>query len=122
MHTRGLGSLAEGVASLYLKLTGHEVLARGYVFRGKEIDIVARAGERILFVEVKFRRTATCGLPREAVDARKRGRIAFAAQGFLAEKRLADQPCRFDVIEVTLEPGGLALHVRHIPGAFGLDW
>ena len=122
MHTRGLGSLAEDVASSYLKLTGHEVLARGYVFRGRELDIVARAGDRLLFVEVKFRRTAVCGLPREAVDARKRRRIAFAAQGFLAERRLTDRPCRFDVIEVTLEPGGLSLHVRHIPGAFGLDW
>lgn len=122
MHTRGLGALAEDVASSYLELTGHEVLARGYVFRGKELDIVARAGDRLLFVEVKFRRTTTYGLPREAVDARKRRRIAFAAQGFLAERRLAACPCRFDVIEVTLEPGGLALHVRHIPGAFGLDW
>jgi putative endonuclease len=122
MHTRGLGTLAEDVASSYLKLTGHDVLARGYAFRGKELDIVAKAGDRLLFVEVKFRRTTVCGLPREAVDARKRRRIVFAAQGFLAEKRLAGCPCRFDVIEVTLEPGGLELRVRHIPGAFGLDW
>jgi putative endonuclease len=122
MHTRGLGSLAEDIAASYLTLMGHEVLARGYVFRGKELDIVAKAGDRLLFVEVKFRRTAACGLPREAVDARKRRRIAFAAQGFLSERRLGGCPCRFDVIEVTLEPGGLALHVCHIPGAFGLDW
>jgi len=122
MHTRGLGSLAEDIASSYLKLTGREVLARGYVFRGKELDIVAREGDRVLFVEVKFRRTAACGLPREAVDARKRRHIVFAAQGFLAERGLGACACRFDVIEVTLEPGGLHLHVHHIPGAFGLNW
>jgi len=122
MHMRGLGTLAEDVASSYLKLTGREVLARGYVFRGKELDIVAREGDRVLFVEVKFRRTVVCGLPREAVDARKRRHIVFAAQGFLAERRLTARPCRFDVIEVMLEPGGLDLRVRHIPGAFGLDW
>ncbi|MBM3307825.1 MAG: YraN family protein [Candidatus Eisenbacteria bacterium] len=122
MHTRELGALAEDIAASYLRLTGHEVLARGYVFRGKELDIVARAGGRILFVEVKFRRTAARGLPREAVDARKVRHIVFAAQGFLAERRLGSPACRFDVVEVTIEPGGLALRVLHIPGAFGLNW
>jgi putative endonuclease len=122
MHTRALGSLAEDVAASYLRITGHEVLARGYACRGRELDIVARAGERVVFVEVKFRRTDSRGLPREAVDARKMRHIAFAAQAYLAERRLGSPPCRFDVIEVTLEAGGLELRVRHIPGAFGLNW
>jgi putative endonuclease len=122
MHTRALGSLAEDVAASYLMLTGHEVLARGYAFRGRELDIVARAGERLLFVEVKFRRTTARGLPREAVDARKMRHIVFAAQAYLAERGMGAAPCRFDVIEVTLAAGGLELLVRHIPGAFGLNW
>ena len=122
MNSRDLGALAEDIAASYLRLTGHEVLARGYVFRGKELDIVARSGGRILFVEVKFRRTTARGLPREAVDARKMRHIAFAAQGYLSERRLSAAPCRFDVVEIMLAPGGLALSVRHIPGAFGLNW
>jgi len=122
MNTRALGRLAEDVAALFLTLSGHEVLARGYVFRGHEIDIVSRVGGRVVFVEVKFRRTRGRGLPREAVDARKRRRIAFAARGFLAERGLGDCACRFDVVELDLKPGGLTLEVRHVPGAFGLDW
>jgi putative endonuclease len=71
---------------------------------------------------VKFRRTTARGLPREAVDARKMRHIVFAAQAYLAERGMGAAPCRFDVIEVTLAAGGLELLVRHIPGAFGLNW
>ena len=122
MSTSELGLVAEELAASFLRLTGHEVLARRYVSRGSEIDIVARSAGRLVFVEVKFRRTSGHGLPREAVDARKRRRIALAARGFLAERGIVDCACRFDVIEVWLEPGGLVLGLRHIPGAFGLDW
>lgn len=118
MDTRKIGSLAEGIAARFLRLKGYEILAANYRFLRKEIDLVVGMGERIVFVEVKFRRTMACGQPREAVDARKRRRILTAAQGYLAEARLESRPCRFDVVEVSLRRGGLVLEVTHIPGAF----
>lgn len=121
MNTRELGALGERVAACFLTMKGLTILAAGYRFRGKEIDIVAEAGTRIVFVEVKFRRSRRSGCPREAVDARKRRHLLFAARGFLAERGFQERPCRFDVIELTFARGGLALVVEHIVGAFGAD-
>jgi putative endonuclease len=117
-----LGRLAESVAASFLRMRGYVILALNYRFRRKEIDIIARTGERIVFVEVKFRQSSRCGLPREAVDARKRRQIILAARGFLTERRLTSSRSRFDVVEIRLEDGGLTLKVEHIVGAFGVDW
>jgi putative endonuclease len=118
VHTRELGSIAEDVAASFLMLQGYKVLERNYRFRTKEIDIVCAQGARVVFVEVKFRRTSRRGLPREAVDQRKRRQIIFAARGFLAERDLGARPCRFDVIEIRTARAGAALVVEHIVGAF----
>lgn len=119
MNTRELGALAERVAACFLAMKDHTILATGYRFHGKEIDIIAEQGSRIVFVEVKFRRSGRSGSPREAVDARKRRHVLFAARGFLAEKGLEGRACRFDVIELSLERGGLTLVVEHLVAAFG---
>ncbi len=118
MDTRKIGALAEDVAASFLAMRGCAVLERNYRFRGKEIDLVVEEGDRIVFVEVKFRGTARRGLPREAVDRRKRRHIIHAARGFLAERGLASRRCRFDVIEIRLARGGRALVVEQLAGAF----
>ncbi len=76
---------------------------------------------QIVFVEVKCRSSLRHGPPRQAVGVEKMRRIIHAAQGFLAERALADRPVRFDVVEVRVERGGLLLAVEHITGAFGAD-
>lgn len=119
MNTRELGALGERVAACFLMMKGYSILATGYRFRGKEIDIVAERGTRIVFVEVKLRRSRRAGAPREAVDSRKVRHLLFAARGFLAEQGLEDRPCRFDVVELSVERGGLTLVVEHIVAAFG---
>ena len=122
MHSKEIGTLAEEAASCLLAIKGYEILERGFRFHRKEIDIIARKGGAIVFVEVKFRRTERCGAPREAVDLRKRQRIIFVARGFLMERALGPCPCRFDVVEVRLSGAGLVLEVEHIAGAFGENW
>jgi putative endonuclease len=119
MNTRELGALGERIAACFLEMKGYSILATGYRFHGKEIDVIAEDGSRIVFVEVKLRRSRRAGAPREAVDSRKVRHLIFAAQGFLAEMALRDRPCRFDVVEVSLERGGLSLAVEHIVAAFG---
>ena len=121
MNTRALGTLAERAAALFLEMKGYSVLEMGYRFRGKEIDVVAANGATVAFVEVKFRRTERRGLPREAVDARKRSRIVLAARGFIAERGLRGRRCRFDVVEIRLLRGGLVLQMEHLVGAFTAD-
>jgi putative endonuclease len=121
MNRRALGTLAERAATLFLEMKGYSILETGYRYRGKEIDVVAANGTTIAFVEVKFRRTERRGLPREAVDARKRSHIVLAARGFIAEHDLKGRRYRFDVVEIRLLRGGLVLQLDHLVGAFTAD-
>jgi putative endonuclease len=107
------------MAAAFLRLKEYRILERGYRYRTKEIDIIAWDGRQVVFVEVKFRRSARWGTPAEAVGIRKRKQILFAARGYLREHSLYDVGCRFDVVEVFLDDGGLELRLNHIPGAFG---
>ncbi|MBD3348405.1 MAG: YraN family protein [Candidatus Eisenbacteria bacterium] len=121
MNRRKRGTLAEEIAARFLQLKGYSILATGYRFRSKELDIVARRGDVVVFVEVKMRAGDRRGTPRESVDARKRRHVVFAARGFLRERGLADGRSRFDVIEVNMRRGGLVLRVEHLPDAFRAD-
>ena len=78
----GLGILAERVAVVILRLKGYRVLARRYQVRGGEIDIVARRGDTVAFVEVKVR--PSLDEARTAIDFVKRRRISRAARSWLA--------------------------------------
>jgi putative endonuclease len=81
-RARSAGQRAELWAALYLRLKGYRILARGYCVRGGEIDLVARRGSNIIFVEVKYRPTLTEAMM--AIDAWKRQRISRAARVWLA--------------------------------------
>lgn len=106
------GGAAEEAAARFLAARGLQLIARNYRTRMGEIDLVAREGETLVFVEVRRRSSARFGGAAESVDARKRMRIASAARHFLA--RLQREPaCRFDV--VTLEGDGVSEWLR---GAF----
>lgn len=76
-------------------------------------------GEVLVFVEVKARSGSGFGRPAEAVVPAKRGRMARAAEAFLAAEGAWDRPCRFDVVEV--EPDGAdGWRITHIEDAFRL--
>lgn len=93
------GGEAEEAASRFLARRGLEVIARNYRTRQGEIDLVARDGATLVFVEVRMRAAsgARYGGAAGSVDFRKRRRIEAAARHFLA--RLAREPaCRFDVV------------------------
>ena len=94
------GGGAEEAAARFLARHGLEILERNYRTRFGEIDLVARDGTILVFVEVRLRSSARFGGAAASVDSTKRARIEAAARQFLA--RLAREPaCRFDV--VTLE-------------------
>jgi putative endonuclease len=111
------GRSGEELAADYLRRKGMAILARNYRCRAGEIDIVARDGEAVVFVEVKERAGASHGSAVEAVTWRKRQRILRAAHAYAAVHRLADAPVRFDVVAIDWEPSGP--RVRHDAGAFG---
>ena len=96
------GAGAEDAAERLLTRHGLEILARNYRTRFGEIDLVAREGATLVFVEVRLRSGARFGGAAASVTASKQRRIQHAARHYLS--RLATQPpCRFDV--VTLDFG-----------------
>lgn len=108
----------------YLERLGWRVLARNYRCAAGEVDLIAEepAGEErtLVFVEVKTRRTGSCGAPAEAVTGTKQGRLVRVAQHYLSCHAGNDpEPhCRFDVVEVQMHPDGTG-RITLIRGAFG---
>ena len=101
-NKRAKGGLYEQKAAAYLKKQGYVILETNYRCRQGEIDLIAREGETLVFVEVKYRSTARYGMPSEAVDARKQRRICNVASFYLYRNHLpADTPVRFDVAAVS---------------------
>ena len=108
------GHVAEGWAAVALMLKGYRILARRYTVRGGEIDIVAKRGDVIAFVEVKARSSLADALA--AVTAQKQIRIERAAAAWLARNRWAQgQVFRADAMLVTMRRWP-----THIPDAFPL--
>ena len=113
------GAAAEDLAADYLRLRGFEIVERNVRVAGGEIDLVARRGEWLVLVEVRFRGSCSHGHPVETVCGRKARAVGRAARAYLAQGRRGASCWRFDVVTVTLEEDGEA-RVRQFPGAVSL--
>ncbi len=99
----GIGRTGEDLAVCYLENLGYTIVERNYRKRIGEIDIIARDGECLVFIEVKTRRSSRFGSPFDAVDFRKQQQISRVALAYMTQHRCGDVPVRFDVIGVHLE-------------------
>lgn len=108
------GHLGEVIAGIYLRCKGYRVLARGFLVRGGEIDLIVQRGETVAFVEVKLRATLEEALI--AISPDKRRRMARAAHVFIARRQLDRVTLRADALY--LAPWRWP---RHIPAAFELE-
>jgi putative endonuclease len=115
---RDLGRRGEAVAEAFLRTRRYTIVARNYRCRAGEIDLVARDGSIVVFVEVRSRRGAAAGGPLESVDGRKRARLALVARHFLAAHGWHDRDARFDVLGIRFDAEPPA--VEHVRGAFEL--
>lgn len=115
---QNIAKLGEKFAAEHLKTQGYQILAHNYRFQRGEIDLVARDGERIVFVEVKTRRSLKFGLPQAAVTLQKQRQISKIALAYLQAQNLLDAPCRFDVIAIYLSPQCELLRLEQIENAF----
>ena len=113
------GANGEGLACRHLESRGYAILERNFRCRSGEIDVVARAGESTVFVEVKDRTGASHGAGHEAVTFGKRRRIVRAARLYAAARGLEETPLRFDVIAI--EWGADGPRIRHYEDAFSVD-
>ncbi len=116
------GAAGERAAAEYLGKKGYEIVARNYRSRFGEIDLIARGGGCLVFVEVKTRKPGAKVGPLEAVTPAKRRRIVKTALVYLSGPNGAApglQP-RFDVVAVAFSGDG-AVSVRQIENAFGSE-
>jgi putative endonuclease len=98
---RATGDSWELAARKHLEAAGLRLLAANQNYRVGEIDLVMRDGEVVVFVEVRYRRSAGFGGSAPSVDFIKQRKLVLAAQCFLAEHAdLARRACRFDVVAV----------------------
>lgn len=112
---RFLGDRGERAAARFLRKQGMRVLRRGYRTDHGEIDLIARDGDSLVFVEVKARRR---GQPAEAVTAEKQRRLTLAALHFLKRYGLLDVRSRFDVVAVLWPDDDSEPEIDHIRDAF----
>ncbi|QHI70974.1 YraN family protein [Tichowtungia aerotolerans] len=112
------GRRGEKQAERFLKKSGYKILGRRVrVGKHDEIDLIAREGETMVFVEVKTRKTECYGRPAAAVNRDKRRKLSRAAVTFLQKRKLRPPFIRFDIVEVIDEPS----EIRHIENAFQLE-
>lgn len=108
-----LGQLGEELACVFLKKQGYKILGQNFRTRGGEIDVIAKEGEMVVFVEVKTRISAAFGYPEEAIDERKQHKLAMTAEAYLAVHRLYEADYRIDAIGIEMEQDGRLKNLRH---------
>lgn len=100
-NKREVGALYEQQAAAFLQGQGYEIVERNYRCRIGEIDIIAKDGSYLVFVEVKYRTRSACGNPQEAVNYRKQRVISKVASYYCLNHHYSpEQPCRFDVVAI----------------------
>ena len=109
------GQQAEDLALEHLQRQGLRLVARNYRCKGGEIDLIMQDGAALVFVEVRYRKSARFGGALESVTPTKQARLIHCASHYLTRHGL-NPSTRFDV--VALEPGGEMLRVQWVRDAF----
>lgn len=118
-YKQRLGKKGEALAEAYLKRKGFQILRRNFRYGHKEIDLIGKEGNTIVFVEVKAGRSKDFGAPQERVDLRKQKNLTEAAYHFIQEENISDCDFRFDVLAIGYEKGNEK--IDHIKNAFMVD-
>jgi putative endonuclease len=121
-HRQAVGRRGEAAARGFLERRGIRILAENFACAAGEIDLVGREGNTLLFIEVKTRTSDAYGPPHLAVHRQKQRQIVRAAQWYLAERRMPDVGCRFDVLAVTFaKDGGVTPRIEWVQDAFSAE-
>ncbi len=114
-NLRNIGTKGENLAEQYLRKKSYKILCKNFRTPFGEIDIIAKHGETIVFVEVKLRKTKRYGTPEEAITSYKKRHIIKSAFFYLKRYSLFEISIRFDVIAIS--PSA----ITHYENAFDAD-
>ena len=109
-----IGQRGEELAATFIEKMGYLVLAKNWRCERGELDLVAKDGVTLVFIEVKTRRSTRFGSPSEAVDVRKQEKLRLLARHYIYQTHTTSSVYRFDVISVD----GKTDVVTHIKDAF----
>jgi len=118
-YRKQTGNEGEAEARAFLEQKGYRILEQNWRYGQGEIDLIARDGQVMVFIEVKTKKHEGFGEPEDWIGRRKQNQIGRLALGYLQKKNLENIECRFDV--VTVDKTGPAAAVNHIEDAFWID-
>lgn len=120
MSQRGieLGKYCESKAVRFLKKNGYKILERNYRSPFGEIDVIAREGGYIIFIEIKSRASPLFGPPYLKVTKKKREHIIKGALSYLKRYDSVDTECRIDIVSISLDK---ERPMELIKNAFGME-
>ena len=117
LNKRSTGNKGEDIACEFLTKLGYKIIERNYQFGHGEIDIIAKDGEILVFVEVKYRKSLEYGPPELAIPKSKQKQIRKIAEAYLYQNEIKDTSCRIDVIAILHFPKEEP-KINHIINAF----
>lgn len=117
LNSKKLAKLGEEVAEKLLVSKGYSIIKKNFVFGKGEIDIIAKDGDCLVFVEVKTRRNFDFGEPEYSITKSKQRQLKKIAEAYFYVNGLQEQYCRFDVITIVGEREE-DLVINHIVNAF----
>ena len=115
-YKQKLGKKGEAIAEEYLKRKGFLILKRNYRYGHKEIDLIGKDGNTIVFIEVKAGRSKSFGAPELRVDIKKQKNLIEVANDFIQKEKISDCDFRFDVLAISYQRGEEV--IDHIKNAF----
>lgn len=101
MNKREVGAQKEQLACTFLQGNGYEIIEQNYRCKVGEIDIVAKDGKYLVFLEVKYRKNINMGTPFDAIDYKKQKTIRTVAKFYMYENHIGEnEPVRFDAVGI----------------------
>jgi putative endonuclease len=115
-----LGKLGEELALKKIKRIGYKCLARNYRCPLGEVDLIAKDGDTLVFIEIKTRKGRTIGYAKEAVDGRKRRQLSKVALTYIKANNCWHMSSRFDVVAISFNKNKREIEI--VKNAFDLAY
>ncbi len=117
MKRQETGRLGENLAQGFLKKKGYHILETNYRSARDEIDVIARQGNYLVFIEVRTKSSFQYGIPEESITVNKMRHLERAAHNYLQSHEKLDRPWRFDLVAVELDASNNPVRIDLIENA-----
>ena len=108
-----IGDFGQKIARDFFQKRGYKIRTENFFTQNGEIDLIVEKDSQIVFAEVKTRLSDKFGLPEEAIDKKKIGRLRLAALKYLAEAQIGNDNYRFDCVAVEIDKKHKKAKIRH---------